>query len=179
MFFSAAGFASAGGQSYTLKNCFSLTVPGGWSREAEPYGLSDSEKKVYGTDFLAPDPGQIPVRISVKYYAPGNLVQPTYEKYIKTHASSALGANLDKKVYGKVTSGKAGNYYAKVFERKVFEYFPKRSLKAKKIYIYEKFYVVPVKHGFYVLRYTSPMNLARANLKTFESSAATFRPLIR
>lgn len=171
--------AAAGPQVYTVKDCLAVTVPEGWVREGEPYGLADREKGVYGADFLAPGGGEFPTRFSVNYYAPGNLLQPTYEKYIRQHATPPLGANLDGKVYGKVKDGRAGNYYAKVFERKTFEYFPPRSLKAKKVFLYEKFYVVPIKKGFYVLRFTAPMDAAKAASKKFDAAAASFRPLMR
>ncbi|OGR79138.1 MAG: hypothetical protein A2X32_11500 [Elusimicrobia bacterium GWC2_64_44] len=171
--------AAAGPQVYAVRDCFTVNVPAGWRREGEPYGLTDQEKKVYGADFIAPRGGEFPVRISVSYYAPGNLQHPTHEKYIRQHSTPPLGANLDGKVYGKVADGRAGNYYAKVFERKTFEYFPPRTLKAKKVFIYEKFYVVPVKKGFFVLRYSAPADVARANRTAYEAAVASFRPLLR
>lgn len=171
--------ADTGAQPYTEKNYFSVAFPPGWVEAGEGLGLSDEEKKVYGAEVLGPVSGGFAVKIGVHYYAPGNLLHKTYEKFIKLHSKSALGANLDGKVYGKVKSGKAGDYYAKVFERKVFEYFPKNSMNPAKIHIYESFAVVPVKSGFYVLRYYAPLDLAKANLKAYEAVLASFKPLIR
>ncbi|MDA8131661.1 MAG: hypothetical protein M0011_09185 [Elusimicrobia bacterium] len=167
------------GQTYTEGKYFTFKVPDGWVKKEEGLGLSDSEKKVFGTDFFGPYSGELGVRLGVHYYAPGNPVQPTAEKFIKLHAAPAIGVNLDGKVYGKVKAGKAGNYYAKVFERKTYEYKPENALHPKKIHIYEKFYVVPVKNGFFVLNYYAPMDLARANLKSFETAVSSFRPLMR
>ncbi|MDA8131314.1 MAG: hypothetical protein M0011_07395, partial [Elusimicrobia bacterium] len=106
-------------------------------------------------------------------------LQPTADKFIKLHSAPAIGVNLDGKVYGKVKEGKAGSYYARVFERKTYEYKPENALHPKKIHVYEKFYVVPVKNGFYVLSYYAPMDLAKANLKAFETAVSSFKPLTR
>ncbi|HCC48302.1 MAG TPA: hypothetical protein DEQ38_09360 [Elusimicrobia bacterium] len=174
--------ASAGapaGAAYTEGKYFTITVPGGWTKKDEGFGLSDEEKKVFGADFFGPAADGLAVRIGVHYYAPGNLVQPTPEKFIKLHSQPAIGVNVDGKVYGKVAAGKAGNYYARVFERKTFEYEPKEALHPKKIHVYEKFHVVPVKNGFYVLRYYAPMDLAKANLKHYQAVLASFKPLAR
>lgn len=171
--------AAAQSQLYTVNNAFTVSLPAGWAREAEPYGLSDREKGVYGADFLSPGGAEFPARISVDYYAPGNLENGTYEKYIRRHSKPPLGAGLDGKVYGPVKNGRAGNYYAKVFDRKTFQFVPPRSLKAKKVFFYEKFYVVTVRQGFYVLRLTAPLTTAKAAAKTFDAFAASFIPLAR
>ncbi|MDP2866395.1 MAG: hypothetical protein Q8O90_09145 [Elusimicrobiota bacterium] len=167
------------GQAYTEGGCFTVVFPAGWVKKEPALGLSEDEKKVYGVEFFGPASDGLAVRIGVHYYAPENAVHKTPEKFVKLHSQSAIGVNLDGKVYGKVKPGKAGNYYARVFERKVFEYLPPNALHPKKIHIYEKFAVVPVKNGFYVLRYYAPMDLAKANLKAFEAVLASFKPLAR
>lgn len=174
-----AAAANAGGQAYTEPGYFSVTLPAGWTKKEAGLGLADGEKKVYGAEFFGPESGGIAALIGVRYYAPGNLLHATPEKFIKLHAAPAIGVNLDGKVYGKVENGKAGNYYAKVFERKTFEYMPKDALHPNKIHIYEKFHVVPVKNGFFVLRYYAPMDLAKASLKQYEAAVASFKPLTR
>ncbi len=172
-------FASGpGGQTYTEKKYFSVVIPSGWARHDAALGLSAEEKKVYGAEFLGPASGELSSSISVHYYAPGNLVQKTYRKFIKLHSKPALGANPDGNVYGEVKDGKAGNYYAKVFERRIFEYFPKNSMNPKKMDIYESYAVVPAKKGFFVLRYYSPLDIAKANKQAYESVLASFKPLL-
>lgn len=171
--------ASPKAKKYSEGKYFTITIPAGWVKKEEGAGLSDGSKRVYGSEFFGPYIGKYGVMMSVHYYAPDNLVQPTYEKFIKLHSAPALGINMDGKRYGKVKSGKAGHYYAKVFDRRTYEYEPKNALHPKKIHIYEKFYVVPVKRGFYVLRYYAPMDLAKASLKSFEKSVASFKPLVR
>lgn len=183
LFCLAAGPVSAGEakgpQPYTEAGYFSVAFPQGWVKKDEGMGLSPDEKKVYGTEYFGPAADGLAVRIGVYYYAPGNLVQPTPEKFIKLHSKPAIGVNLDGKVYGPVKPGRVGNFYAKVFERKVFEYKPAEALHPKKLHIYEKFAVVPVKNGFFVLNYYAPMDLAKANLKYFDEVVASFKPLTR
>lgn len=174
----AAAFAGAG-TPYLEKGCFTVVFPEGWAQQEQAFGLGEAERRVYGADFAAPGAGLIPVRISVKYYAPGNLLHKTHEQYIRRHAKPPLGANLDGKIYGKVSDGKAGDYYAKVFERKTFDYFPKRAVNTKKYPVYEKFHVVPVKQGYYVLRYTAPLEKAKEAARHYEAAVASFKPLIR
>jgi len=178
----AAGPAMAeppAGQVYKEGKYFSVVFPQGWVKKEKAFGLSDEEKKVFGVEFFGPVADGIAVKIGVRYYAPGNLLHKTPEKFIKLHSRPALGVNLDGKVYGEVKPGKAGNYYAKVFERKVFEYLPQNALHPKKIHIYEHFSVVPVKNGFFVLDYYAPMDMAKANFKAYQSVLASFKPLVR
>lgn len=181
-FFLAAGPAlgeTPAGQAYTEGKYFSVVFPPGWVQKEEGLGLPAGEKKVYGTEFFGPVAGELAVRIGVHYYAPGNLVHKTPEKFIKLHSQPALGVNLDGKIYGKVKTGKAGNYYAKLFEREVFEYEPKSALHPEKISVYESFAVAPVKNGFFVLHYYAPKAIAKANLKSYEAVLASFKPLLR
>lgn len=175
----ASAPARAAGQPYTEGKYFSVTVPEGWVKKEKPLGLTDAEKGVFGSEFFGPVSGDLAVLAGAFYYAPGNQVHPTPEKFIKLNAHPPLGINVDGKVYGPVMKGKAGNYYARIFERKTFEYEPKTALHPRKIHIYEKFYVLPVKNGFYVLHYYAPMDLARANLRHFDAFVASFKPLTR
>jgi len=175
----AAGGEAKGPQPYTEPGYFSVTFPPGWVKKEEALGLSEEDKKVYGTEYFGPVADGLAVKIGVHYYAPGNLVQATPEKFIKLHSKPAIGVNLDGKVYGKVKSDRVGNFYAKVFERKVFEYLPAEALHPKKIHIYEKFAVLPVKNGFFVLDFYAPMDLAKANIKFFDAVLASFKPLVR
>lgn len=179
LFLAAAPARAAGPETYTEPGYFTVKIPADWVKKDEGFGMTDAEKKVFGADFFGPQAGGIAVLAGVKYYAPGNLVHATPEKFIRLHSKPAIGINLDGKVYGPVKDGKAGSYYAKVFERKTFEYEPKGAKDPKKIHIYEKFYVVPVKNGFFVIRYYAPMDLAKASLKDFEALASSFKPLTR
>lgn len=181
LLFSAGGAAAgaAPGQAYTQKGCFYAVFPAGWTKGDEVLGLSDSEKKIYGMEFTGPASGGLSARISVQYYAPDNPLQRTPQKFIMMHNKPVLPGGLQGRAYGKVTAGRVGNYYARIFERKVFEYVPARSVNAKKVYVYEKFAVLPVKRGYYVLRYYAPMDIAKANLGSYEAVLASFKALLR
>jgi hypothetical protein len=176
----AQGGAKGGPMDYTEKGYFSVAVPAGWTRADQAFGLSQEEKKVYGADFLgAKDKDGIISKISVRYYAPGNLLHKTPERFINTHAKPVLGAAADGRKYGPVTKGMAGKYYAKVFERKTFEFIPPEAIKQKKIPVYEKYAVVPVKNGFYVLSYYASMELAKDGARDYDAVVASFKPLAK
>lgn len=165
---------------YTEKGYFTVNIPAGWNKAEAAFGLSQEEKKVYGAEFLGPeDADGISSKISVYYYAPGNLLHKTVEKFISTHSRPVLGAALDGRKYGPVKNGLVGKYYAKVFERWTFEFIPPESISPKKIPVYNKFHVIPVENGFYVLSYYSSMAAAKTGLTEYESVLATFKLLVR
>ena len=165
---------------YTEGTYFTVDLPPGWEKRDSPFGLSAKEKKVFGVEVFGPaSSDNIFTRISVYYYAPGNLLHKTYEKFIKVHSRPALGANLDGKKYGPVKNGTVAERKAMLFERFVFEYIPPESIKPKKVAVYEHFAVVPAKEGFYVLRYYAPKEIAKANLKAFEDTLNSFKPLVK
>jgi hypothetical protein len=176
--FTAPALAGDAPAPYTREGYFTIVPPAGWTAGSDASALSDKEKKVFGAEFTGPASGEIASRISVRYYAPGNLLHKTMERFIRLHSRPPFGVNTDKKVYGPVKDGLAGNYHAKVFERKVFEYVPAGSMDAKKTPVYEYFAVVR-RAGFYVLRYTAPADIAKANYKAYEAVLASFKPLVK
>lgn len=164
--------------TYTEKGYFTVKMPAGWEKVEQIFGLSQEEKKVYGADFLGTGGSDgLPPRISVHFYAEGNIVHRTAEKYIKLHAESVFGVSLDGETYGPVKEGTVGGHRAKFFDRNTFEFIPPESIKQKKIPIYEKFAVVPAKNGFYVLSLYSPGGKSEANIKDYESVLKSFKPM--
>lgn len=175
---SAKPVEARGAAPYAEQGYFSVEIPAGWEKEEQAFGLSQEEKKVFGANFLAPGDGHgPPPRISVHYYAPGNILHRTEEKFIHTHAQPVLGLADDGEQYGPVKKGRAGKYPARIFERTVFTFVPPRSIDQKKIPVVEKFAVVPARAGFYVLRLSSPAETFQANLKAYESVVASFNML--
>lgn len=176
----AQGGAKEAAMEYSEKGYFTVSVPPGWSKAESGFGLSQEEKKVFGAEFQGPkDADGITATITVRYYAPGNLLHKTAEKFISTHSRPVLGAAPGGRKYGPVKSGLAGKYYAKVFERKTFEFLPPETINPKKIPVYEKYHVVPVKNGFYVLSYYSSMAAAKAGLGDYDTVLNTFKLLVR
>lgn len=165
---------------YTEGSYFTVTLPAGWEKRDSAFGLSAKEKKVYGVEVFGPAGEEgIACAISVHYYAPGNLLHKTMEKYIKRHAQPVFEANIDGKQYGKVKAGEVAGHSAKLFERITYEYFPPEAIKQKKVAVYEHFAVVPAKAGFYVLKYHAPKEIAKANIKAFEDILDSFVPLAK
>ena len=172
---SAQAGAKEAATAYTEDGYFTVKIPAGWYKADAAFGLSQEEKKVYGAEFLGPeDADGIVSKISVRYYAPGNMLHKTAEIFIATHSRPVLGAALDGEKYGPVENGLVGKYYAKIFERRIFEFVPPETISPKKIPIYEKFHVIPVKNGFYVLSYYSSMAAAETGLAEYESVLASF-----
>lgn len=168
------GKAAAAGKSY-----FTVSAPAGWVRAAAASALSDKERGVFGEEYTGPVSKDVQSRISVRYYAPANLLHKTPERFIKLHSRPPFGVNTDKKVYGPVKDGLAGNRHAKVFERKIYEYVPAGAVNPEKVQVYEHFAVVPAKQGFYVLRYTAQADIAKANYKAYEAVLASFKALVK
>ena len=159
---------------------FKVTLPSGWSKIEEIFGLSAEEKKVYGVRVRGPiSKDEIASMISVHYYAPGNLLHETMERFINIHAQPALGVNIDGKEYGRVRDESVADRPAKVFERKVYEYIPPRALKPKKVAVSECFVVMSANKGFYVLRYRAPEDIAEEYRPVFEKMISFFEPLIK
>jgi hypothetical protein len=159
---------------------FKVILPSGWSKTEEGFGLSAEEKKVYGIDVLGPSSKDgIVSKISVHYYAPGNLLHKTMETFITIHARPVLGVNLDGREYGQVKDDRVAGRPAKVFERRVYEYIPPDAFKPKKIAVYERFVVMPSNKGFYVLRYSAPEDIAEKYQSVFEKGISSFEPLIQ
>ena len=86
------------------------------------------------------------------------------------------GVNLDAKEYGPVKDQPVAGRTAKVFERKVYEYLQPESIRPEKIPLYERFVVIPVKQGFYVLRYTAAQVIAEKYRSVFEKVVSSFKP---
>jgi hypothetical protein len=183
LFVAAASVRQVGAATlYTEKGYFSVNVPAGWEKVEQYFGLSQEEKKVFGADFTgAVDRDGIASRISVHYYAPGNIVHRSAEKFIQLHAQSVfgVGVDLDGEKYGPVKEGRVGGHPAKIFDRITFEYVPPESIRQKKIPMVEKFAVVPAKDGFYVLCVSSPEENSKASLKAYASVLASFKMLGR
>ena len=153
---------------------FEVAIPPGWTPEEQSFGLSPDEKKIYGVTLAGPyTESVVEARMSAHYCAPDNLMDKTPEKYIRVHSYSA-----DKSGVG-VSSGTVGGLPAKRFENVSFRLIPPRSLNAKKIGIRESFAVIPLKRGYYALRYTAAAEDFAAGLPAFEAFLSSFKPLLK
>lgn len=189
-----------GSKSYVqlkIGDYFSCEVPADWSRSSNTYGLSQEEKKTYGVSLQGPWSGEVPVRISVYYYAEGNLLYRSSDKYIRLFSKPALGVALEGSSYGQVVPTVVSGRDAVTFDRLKNEFVPvrntlgssdkpagdspkvyeRREMMARPVPVKERFVVVPAGPGFYAMRYTAPAEKFREFLPVFEKVIATFHPM--
>jgi len=160
-------------------NYFKCSIPEDWSVYAPGFGLSEEEKKVYGVTLFGPQNGsQVSSLISIHYYAPGNLLHKTMDKFIRTHVEPALGLESEGESYSKVSQIKIAGRVAKTFERIDIRFIGQRAINMPKVSIYEKFIVIPDKSniGFYVLQLSVPVDIKNKYTGMFEEAVKSFLP---
>lgn len=168
---------------------FRCIIPEGWHKWESDFGLSQSEKKVYGIVMFGPAIADgLKARISVHYYAEGNLVHKTADRFIETHSKPVFGpgTEIPGSKYSRVADTVVARRKAKKFEQQTFDfidhvYDPKSGrfytpIDPKKIPVIEKFIVIPTKEGYYVLHYYAPLEISEANFKAFEEVVKSFKP---
>lgn len=157
-------------------NYFEVTEPAGWSEDVSYLGLSPDEKKVYGVKLTAPAHGTASApMMSAHYYAPGNLMDETADNFIRGHLTKAVKGPRGPKA----KAGKVGGIKAKLFGGVSYEASEPHSLKAERIEIWESYAVLPLKKGYYVLRYSAPAADFNAGMPVFEAFVASFKPLLK
>lgn len=181
-------------EQVTVRNFFSCEVPADWHKDTTCFGLTQDEKKVYGFSLTGPYTGDIPLRISIYYYAEGNLYHKSIERYIGTFSQPAA---FEGSSYGRITPVKVSGRNAKMFERTKNEYVPisniirpsdepakndprvyeRREMKARPVPMRERFVVISAESGFYALRYTAPADRYQEFLPVFENVTASFNAM--
>lgn len=160
-------------------NQFKCTIPSGWNEYDPGFGLSQEEKKVYGVTLFGPkDGGRIAPTISIHYYAPGNLLHKTMDKFIRAHSEPVLGTASEGETYGKVSRATIAGREAKTFERMNVRFTGGRSLNPQKVILFEDFIVIPDSNdqGFYVLRLSVPAEAKNKYKEIFGKVAKSFLP---
>ena len=189
--------APYGFKAVEVGSYFSCDIPPDWSRvEGTGFGLSDEEKKTYGITLGAPESVEIPIRISLYYYAEGNLMYKSVDHYLNLFAKPALGAALEGSSYGEVTPAKVGSRDGMMFERLKHEFVPlhkrldlsdspgregivyerRGEMMARAVPVKERFMLLPAKSGFYALRYSAPADKFAKHLPVFEQLTKRFYP---
>lgn len=178
----------------TVRNFFSCEVPADWYKDTTYFGLSQDEKKVYGFSLTGPYTGDIPLRISVHYYAEGNLYHKSMDRYIRTFSQPVA---LEGSSYDQIKTLKVSGREARMFERTKNEYVPvsniirpsdnpakndprvyeRREMKARPVPVRERFIVISAESGFYALRYTAPADKYQEYLPVFEKITASFNAM--
>jgi len=167
-------------KKYTSQgNHFTCSVPRGWSEYHQSFGLSQEEKKVYGVTLFGPsDGGPVPPTISLHYYAPGNLLHKTMDRFIRTHARPVLGSPSDGESYGEVHPAAVAGRQAMAFERTNVRYTGGRSLNPNKVVLFERHVVIPDgnERGFYVLALAVPDTARDRYVGIFKVVTESFQP---
>ena len=162
---------------YRQGDYFEAVIPPAWGRERSVFGLSPEEKKVFGIRLTGPGMGE-PVTIAAHYYAPGNLLDATAEKFIRIHSMNAP-AGMKWPAVPRAKDGKVGGLNARLFSSVSIGHGGERRLDAPKIETWEGFVVLPLLQGYYVLRFSaSPEDYVKW-LPVFEDFIAAFKPLLK
>jgi hypothetical protein len=160
-------------------NYFKCSIPEVWSVYAPGFGLSEEEKKVYGVTLFGPQNGsQASSLISIHYYAPGNLLHKTMDRFIRIHSEPVFGLSSEGESFGKVRQIKIAGREAKTFERIDIRFIGERAINMPKVSIYEKFIIIPARkdEGFYVLELSVPAETKNKYTGVFEETVKSFLP---
>lgn len=182
-----------GFQLLTPVDYFTCDIPSDWARGDHSYGLSAEEKGEYGITLHGPWRGEIPVKITLYYYAEGNLLYRSAGHYLRLFSQPALGVALECSSYGPVTKATVSGRKAMMFERVKNEFVPmhidldldqpddengmvyeRREIMARPIAVKERFVVLPAESGFYALRYSAASENFQEFLPVFEKVTDTF-----
>jgi len=160
-------------------NHFTCSLPRDWGEYQPGFGLSQEEKKVYGVTLFGPsNGGPAPPTISLHYYAPGNLLHRTMDKFIRTHSRPVLGPPSGDGSHGEVYPAAIAGRQAVTFEQRNVRYTGGRSLNPGKVILFERFVVIPDENdqGFYVLRLSVPDSMRTRYEGIFKVITESFRP---
>ncbi len=158
---------------------FTCSIPADWSVYQPAFGLSEEEKKVYGITLFGPATiPAAPPTLSVHYYAPGNRLHDSMERFVLVHAAPVLGFVAEGKSYGKVQEIEFAGRKAETFDRIDIRYIGERSLHPQKVSVFERFIVVPEKNhqGFYALKLSVPVDAKEEYLTVFKRFTKSFTP---
>jgi len=177
----------------TFGDYFSCEIPVKWSKGSPLYGDPQDDKNIYGITLDGPRWGELPLRISVNFFAEGNPLYRSIDHYLRLFAQPALGVALGGDSYGPVAVVTVSGRSAWVFERIKNEYLPlnnfdepvipdgrvyeRKEMMARPVPARQKFVVIPAATGFYALRYSAPVEDFEEFLPDFERVTATFNAL--
>jgi hypothetical protein len=171
---------------------FACDVPEDWVAEESLSAPSSDGEAAYGVTVTAPGGGDVPVRISVRYYAEGNRAYGSADAYVRRFSEPTLGSPLEGSAFGKVESTVVAGRAAREFEREGREFVPlprgigaldddradgkvyERERMARPVPVRERFVVLPAAAGFYALRYSAPADRYAGHLPAFGKVAASF-----
>lgn len=161
------------------ENYFKCSIPSDWSVYAPGFGLSEEEKKVYGVTLFGPQNGSpVSPLISMHYYASGNLLHKTMDRFIRIHSEPVFGVASEGQSYGKVRQIKIAGREAKTFERIDIRFIGHEVINPLRVSVFDKFIIIPDRkdEGFYVLKLSVPVEIKDKYTGIFEESVKSFLP---
>ncbi len=175
--------STPGGVDKTV-NCgmqpyFDCIVPQGWGVYKNPE-FSSKKSMLFGLRLVGPrSPSGAFVRIEADYFAPGNRVHKSPEKYIRVVAQLDGGISLPGE---KITPPEAAEFNglpATRFTVRTYDFIRVTKTSDKKVAIQEEHLVIPAGKGFYVLEYTAPPVLINEYRPVFEKFKESFTMLAK
>jgi hypothetical protein len=165
-------------QRYREPDYFEAETPAGWTKQEQSFGLSQAERGIFGITLSAPgNGGTVQTVISAHYYAPDNLMDKTPEKFIRIHTTEPPKNGAAFPTLPKVEAGALAGLPAKIFGNITAQSSAPRSLNSERLEVWESFVVIPLKRGYYVLRYTAAREAYEQGLAAFEAFIASFKPM--
>jgi len=177
-------------KSLTVGDYFSCDIPREWQQP----GLYAEEKKVHGITLDGPWRGEIPVRISIHYYAEHDPLYKSADHYVRLFSSTSSRGEPEESRYGLVETVTVSGREGRVFERIRNEFRPienkvgpsgrpsvndpkvydRREMMAKPVPVRERFVVLAAKSGFYALRYSAHAENFQEFLPVFQRVTSSF-----
>jgi hypothetical protein len=167
---------------------FAVMIPGKWEKKEKGHPYGDLTK-IYGVRIIGPkNKNNVPVTMSVLYYS-GEGIFPTYREYIINQLNSMVRIDYDREAT--IEDIKIIGRSAKRFQLRKFElvYLPMRNSPPMdgniryelappsiKVNMIQRYLVIPLQKGYYVLSYYAPEDTADTYQRQFEKVVASFEP---
>ncbi|MBI4655883.1 MAG: hypothetical protein HY746_03945 [Elusimicrobia bacterium] len=136
----------------------------------------ESKEKIYGIELAGPRADKAPVVIYVTFYSKQNKIFKDHNDFIERNSKDLFGGKGDgDERYGPVKNTLVNKLKAFHFESETKEYLHPESASEESVVVKEKFYVIPVKNGFYVLHYFAPKSVFLKHLPVFYKVASSFK----
>lgn len=174
-----AGNPATGGQgkefkAFSLESYFSCEVPQKWQLVQK----ADQERMgVFKIGLIAPNAEKIPVAVYVSYFSKANKYFKDYKDYVDSNSADDTGIAAQTDKYGPVKAKDLNKRKAFEFDREEKQYLHPDSKSDGSVILKEKFYVLPAKEGFFVMRFSAPKAVFLKHLPVFERVARTFKGL--
>ncbi len=176
VFSGAAGAAEEAFKEFICRDDhFTVSVPSEW---VSSEGAGDSAvTRECGVDLRGPQNADgAYVSVAVIYYAPDHGRFKSSEDFIRVNADADDPLKIAGESVTPVAPTKIAGRDAAQFERKTFLFLPLYSVDQKKIPMSERLIVVKGEKGFYLLKYSSPEDLAEQYLPIFKRIIGSFSP---